>query len=587
MSLQGTRAPRPVNRNQVAARAARTTRNTHQPSQVVGFTNQAALDAARARGDTRLNSTNQRVLDQSSLNDQNNPTSLGNQLTPPEKINTNQPSPQSVNATPFTQDKNTLNGPSNQPINQPQELSYNQASQNLNSGGLTGSALATAQQSLANKYRVGHQSATASGVAPSLNTSEARGQVAQYTPPSPSQEPDTAFVDTTLQQDPVMSALFKNMQDYFSPQKQRESLTSEYSRLTKGAGIDELNTQLMNMDKVINGTEDDIRNEVTKAGGFATDSQVQALANARNKSLIQNYNTLVETRNQQQKHVDTMLSLSQQDRQMADQRASQMFNMTMQIADYQQKMQDNSIQKFQWLAGQPGGFQAIQTAATSSPYYQNLINKTLGGVGGLDALISANAPKAQKLDTQYVTLPDGTSALINTQTGNVIHQYSTNNAQIKTITGKPQSADETKANGYADRMDQSDKILNQLGSKFSNRSALGGTTLFGFGLPNSLKSSDRQRYEQAQNNFLTAFLRRESGASISPTEFDIGRQTYFPQPGDSAATIKQKAETRNLEINNFYRESNIPRPVSVGAIIESNGKRYRVGSDGETLIEIK
>jgi hypothetical protein len=50
--------------------------------------------------------------------------------------------------------------------------------------------------------------------------------------------------------------------------------------------------------------------------------------------------------------------------------------------------------------------------------------------------------------------------------------------------------------------------------------------------------------------------------------------------------VKQKAENRNTVINNFYYEANVPRPVFAGDIIESNGKKYRVESDGVTITEI-
>ncbi len=85
---------------------------------------------------------------------------------------------------------------------------------------------------------------------------------------------------------------------------------------------------------------------------------------------------------------------------------------------------------------------------------------------------------------------------------------------------------------------------------------------------------------------MTAVLRRESGASIAPSEFDTAKEIYFPVSGDTPETVAQKAATRNTVINNFYREADVNRPVLPGQIIESDGKRYKVGVDGETLTEI-
>lgn len=66
---------------------------------------------------------------------------------------------------------------------------------------------------------------------------------------------------------------------------------------------------------------------------------------------------------------------------------------------------------------------------------------------------------------------------------------------------------------------------------------------------NSMLSDDQQRVDQAQRDFINAVLRNESGAVISPAEFDNAKKQYFPQPGDSPAVIEQKRRNRELEIN--------------------------------------
>lgn len=66
-----------------------------------------------------------------------------------------------------------------------------------------------------------------------------------------------------------------------------------------------------------------------------------------------------------------------------------------------------------------------------------------------------------------------------------------------------------------------------------------------------IASSDQQRVEQAQRDFVNAALRVESGASISNSEFDNARKQYFPQPGDSAETILQKQQNREREIQSL------------------------------------
>jgi hypothetical protein len=49
---------------------------------------------------------------------------------------------------------------------------------------------------------------------------------------------------------------------------------------------------------------------------------------------------------------------------------------------------------------------------------------------------------------------------------------------------------------------------------------------------------------QAQDNWITANLRKESGAAIPPAELDQERAKWFPQPGEGEGTTKQKQRAR-------------------------------------------
>jgi hypothetical protein len=60
----------------------------------------------------------------------------------------------------------------------------------------------------------------------------------------------------------------------------------------------------------------------------------------------------------------------------------------------------------------------------------------------------------------------------------------------------------------------------------------------------SLNPNKIRQRKQAEVNFLTAVLRRESGASINPDEFVSARKVYFPQIGDSKDLVKQKQQAR-------------------------------------------
>jgi len=61
-------------------------------------------------------------------------------------------------------------------------------------------------------------------------------------------------------------------------------------------------------------------------------------------------------------------------------------------------------------------------------------------------------------------------------------------------------------------------------------------------------NDQQQQYQQAKMNFITAVLRKESGASIAPAEFETEDKKYFPQPGESEKTILQKQRAREMAV---------------------------------------
>lgn len=115
------------------------------------------------------------------------------------------------------------------------------------------------------------------------------------------------------------------------------------------------------------------------------------------------------------------------------------------------------------------------------------------------------------------------------------------------------NANQGVAAGFADRMASADAILSdpKLTPAMTDpvKPLLGATP----GVGNYLVGPEYQMAEQAQRDFVNAILRRESGAVISPSEFENAKRQYFPQPGDSEAVIKQKANNRRIAIEGVQR----------------------------------
>ena len=109
---------------------------------------------------------------------------------------------------------------------------------------------------------------------------------------------------------------------------------------------------------------------------------------------------------------------------------------------------------------------------------------------------------------------------------------------------------QSNAVGYARRMVQAQQTLDPL--DFSAAAMPGFAENFLGGKAGNyssyLRSGDRQLYEQAQRNFISAVLRKESGAAIGENEYRNEEKKYFPQPGDRPEVIEQKRKSREEAI---------------------------------------
>jgi hypothetical protein len=136
--------------------------------------------------------------------------------------------------------------------------------------------------------------------------------------------------------------------------------------------------------------------------------------------------------------------------------------------------------------------------------------------------------------------------------------------------GSKPTEDQSKSAGFAFRMKQSTEIFNQpvigadgkpildpktnkpvtleqaVGQPNYYQSIMRAIPSAGLttGVANISESGLRQQYRQAQQNWVTANLRPESGAVIGVDEMDKEIIKYFPQVSDTKETIEQKARAR-------------------------------------------
>ena len=75
-------------------------------------------------------------------------------------------------------------------------------------------------------------------------------------------------------------------------------------------------------------------------------------------------------------------------------------------------------------------------------------------------------------------------------------------------------------------------------------------------LPGYSKSGNLKRQEQAELNFLTAVLRKESGALIGPDELKKGELQYFTRARDTPEVVAQKRRNRLVVMEGLKAGSN-------------------------------
>ena len=117
------------------------------------------------------------------------------------------------------------------------------------------------------------------------------------------------------------------------------------------------------------------------------------------------------------------------------------------------------------------------------------------------------------------------------------------------LSAKPKLTEsEQKSLGFAMRMQNAESIMDELVKGFDPSGTFGGIAS---AMPNVMKGDSRKQYETAASDWITAVLRRESGAVIGADEFERDFNKYFPQPGDKPGTVQLKKQLRQQAVESI------------------------------------
>lgn len=108
---------------------------------------------------------------------------------------------------------------------------------------------------------------------------------------------------------------------------------------------------------------------------------------------------------------------------------------------------------------------------------------------------------------------------------------------------------QAKEAGFADRLAQSSPFFDTVSPPSVTQGIKAGMPIAG----NLLVSPESRQWYQNERNFINAVLRRESGAAISPSEFENARMQYIPQPGDDPTTKEMKRRNRETVMQGIAR----------------------------------
>ena len=194
--------------------------------------------------------------------------------------------------------------------------------------------------------------------------------------------------------------------------------------------------------------------------------------------------------------------------------------------------------------------QPIQRTATETQpvNYQDRFKQAVDVFQRLGAPINPDAirsvleatgtPRPMQVDTQ--TLPGGITVVRADGKVDIL-------PAPKMVEGKDLTEGQAKDAMFAARMTYNEGVINKV---LSGGYKPGGIFEFGF-TPERLKSDDRKTYESSKENWIEANLRDLSGAAIGTDEYKKADLQYFPQAGDSAKQVQQKAKLRKIVENSL------------------------------------
>ena len=196
-------------------------------------------------------------------------------------------------------------------------------------------------------------------------------------------------------------------------------------------------------------------------------------------------------------------------------------------------------------------------------------------------------PQSSSDKRPTVTGPNGAEIVIPPGVDVKAFKLEVTKATADAATGKKTEV-QGNAEQFANRLENAEKAFSKvptenLGLSGAAQGAAGNI----LGVGGFLQTENFQKMQQAKMEWVTAVLRKESGAAIGKEEFTSYDKQFFPQPGDKPSVIEQKAEARRVTAEAMKKTAGpgykSPTPAPAAAAV-SDGATAVNPKTGERLI---
>lgn len=181
----------------------------------------------------------------------------------------------------------------------------------------------------------------------------------------------TAVNDTTTQ-------LLADIAQKNSVESSTESVSKFYNETAESLGVPQLQADLMNIQTVMNGTDNDVRKEITSTGGFATESQVEGVVAARNKTLLLQASNFQNALSIAQQNLSTITSNYTEDRSTALNSLTDRINGDQTALSLFQSIQSNAKDNYSKILTSSGWTGLAQEDPSNYPLIESTFGLTPG-----------------------------------------------------------------------------------------------------------------------------------------------------------------------------------------------------------------